>query len=96
MAKEYIERGALIDRFDYYRECFVTEHDYDLAVTTVDGAAIEDDVVEVVRCKDCSWFIAREEGTGDCDMIFGFTSPVSENGYCYCGKRKDGADNAAD
>lgn len=54
------------------------------------------DVAGVVRCKDCSWFIAREEGVGNCDMIFGFTSPVSENGYCYCGERKGGDNNAAD
>ena len=91
MAKEYIERGALLKNL----ERFAPEHLTRLLRNIISKQPAAD-VVEVVRCKDCSWFIAREEGTGDCDMIFGFTSPVSENGYCYCGKRKDGDNNAAD
>ena len=98
--KEYIERerisGVLPPTCPYDDEY---SDGYNTCLETVKGLIREApaaDVVEVVRCKDCSWFIAREEGAGDCDMILGFTGPVSENGYCYCGKRKDGADNAAD
>lgn len=92
--KEYIERGALLKEAE--SRLMWNHQAAGVAVYEAIQEAPAADVVEVVRCKDCSWFIAREEGAGDCDMIFGFTSPVNENGYCYCGKRKDGADNAAD
>lgn len=93
--KEYIERGAAYE--------IIETEGKRIGMTVCNRLNCKEllqhvpaaDVVEVVRCKDCSWFIAREEGAGDCDMIFGFTSPVSENGYCYCGKRKDGDNNAA-
>lgn len=102
--KEYIERGALLQDIEE-NVLFTVRGGAETPTPEMRGARkvigrIEAvpaaDVVEVVRCKDCGWFIAREEGAGDCDMIFGFTSPVSENGYCYCGKRKDGDNNATD
>jgi len=101
MSGEYIDRRAIADKLSHCINRLRKQHGpfdryadgFDTAVDIVLKAPTATDVVEVVRCKDCSWFIAREEGAGDCDMIFGFTGPVSENGYCYCGKRKDGADN---
>ena len=79
--KEYIEREALIDRFDYYRDCFVTEHDYDLAVTTVQGAVIENDVVEVVRCRDC-----KERHSSE------YCECRPDDFFCADGERRDGAE----
>lgn len=91
--KEYIEREALIDRFDYYRDCFATEHDYDLAVATVEGTAIEDNVVEVVRCEKCVHFRITETPTGTimgC-MRLGF-SPCNPDDYCSYGERKENSE----
>lgn len=45
-----------------------------------------DDVVEVVRCKDC---VFREESQGACDYCKLHDCRFCENGFCSYGKRKE-------
>lgn len=55
---------------------------------------IEDNCVPVVRCKACKYYKPDEYECG-CDFAGGLPY-VKENDFCSYGKRKDGADNAAD
>lgn len=46
------------------------------------------DLVEVVRCKDCTWF-DRDDDTGtECPVIESGGYP-HWNGYCWLGERKE-------
>lgn len=48
---------------------------------------------EIVRCKDCKYYIEpTEEEAGGCLIKAGYF-PVSENWYCADGERKDDNDN---
>ena len=52
------------------------------------------DAVEVVRCKDCGYWVHVEDGYGDCTSrrfhLDGHPDPTMEfNGFCSCGERKD-------
>ena len=51
------------------------------------------DAVTVVRCKDC----IRRYDTDECPMCFliegNYCDYTNENGFCYRGERKEGADN---
>ena len=50
------------------------------------------DAVDVVRCKDC----IRRYDTDECPMCFliegKYYEYTNENGFCYCGERKEGAE----
>lgn len=57
---------------------------------------LDEDAVPVVRCKDCRygyhWFETRNGITDswiECRNPNGLNRDVSEDGYCYCGERKD-------
>lgn len=75
------------------------EHCYIKAVGTheIDKAPTID-AVPVVRCRDCMWFdtedeladVFRQERHCYCTEV---NTYVSENGFCYCGERKEN-DNA--
>ena len=51
-----------------------------------------EDVVEVVRCKNCKHFCPYEgeEHKGDCAELVGLESCVYEDDFCSYGERKDG------
>ena len=48
------------------------------------------DAVEVVRCKDCKWYVPDGDGWGTCVED---CSKWEEDGYCSWGERK-GEENA--
>ena len=51
------------------------------------------DVVEVVRCRECKYSHEDEIfGNRWCDSHLGCRK-VKDDGYCYLGERKEGADN---
>ncbi len=52
------------------------------------------DVVEVVRCKDCRYahqykFRKTESWIIECNNNEGLYRDVPEDGYCYCGERRE-------
>ena len=64
----------------------------DIAWNKIDQAPTID-AVPVVRCKDC----IRRYDTDECPMCFliegKYYEYTNENGFCYRGERKEGADN---
>ena len=55
--------------------------------------------VEVVRCRDCKWWMHMEEGMGDCTNrrfhLDGHADPsMKADDFCSCAERRD--DDAAD
>lgn len=98
MAKEYIEREALVkDMRDYADRKAVCGH-IELANGILKGVGrAEDfpaaDVVEVVRCKDCKHgSILCEYDNGDVllDCIAHGGEIVAPDDYCSDGERRDG------
>ena len=83
--KRLIDANALKERA--IRVSTVKEHCYMKAVGTheIDKAPTVD-AVEVVRCKDCAKAILPEGMLVECTE---WHEPVSINGYCHRGKRKD-------
>lgn len=50
---------------------------------------LDNDVVPVVRCKDCKHFVAPQ-GVPCCDNFYGLGFPnASGNDFCLYGERKD-------
>lgn len=88
--KEYIERGALLERLKFKRDkspdldgrkrCGL-----DSAIAQVRKAPSAD-VVEVVRCKDCKYWKQVTAERHACCMI-GFEMDYDE--YCSYGERKE-------
>ena len=75
MAKEYIERGAALDTLLFEMSGTGYQSRAMDAVRFVPAA----DVVEVVRCKDCKFWRAMDDGfsfhnrgrtDGECEMLF--------------------------
>lgn len=91
MAKEYIERDELLERFERYSSGFLIEDDYDTALTIIHGAPIDDDLVEVVRCAECKGAIPLPHS--DYVVCCGCRK-MPKTGFCSYGERKDGTDNA--
>lgn len=85
MAKEYIERNALIAEYDRVH------------IGAPGGArrlmvdAPTADVVEVVRCKDCKWFsVHNKDGCYRPDLDHhAQMTPVYENDFCSYGTPKE-------
>ena len=49
----------------------------------------DNDVVKVIRCKDCKYYNPQQhycEGIGN---WFGYVGEWSDNGYCYKAERKE-------
>lgn len=51
------------------------------------------DAVPVVRCKDCKWWLHKEDGCGDCSNprfhLDGYADPTMEMGeFCCLGERR--------
>lgn len=57
-----------------------------------DKNGIVDDVVEVVRCKDCKYHKRVDWGMGDCKYPNGFKWIAYDNDFCSRGERKDEID----
>ncbi len=106
MAKEYIERDAVIAEFKRLTlgENSFVERMFADGVYAVLETFPAADVVELVRCKDCKWCTEKDELTksGHCDCVHrdvfieshdGFEA-VSFDDYCSYGERRD--NNAAD
>lgn len=48
-----------------------------------------DDVVQVIRCKDCKYWLPDDE-YADCDL-HGMYAPIGDaNDFCSCAERKEG------
>lgn len=94
---EYIEREAVIVFANNHKGSTIDAND----IARFPAA----DVVEVVRCKDCRYWSALDNGSwvckgrtdGECEMLavkHHSESPCTEQDhFCSYGKRKDGADN---
>lgn len=76
MAKEYIEREAAINLLHYHADEACS------AVVTDFEAILAADVVEVVRCKNCTEW---NEAEGECSHWYGFR----ENDFCSHGESKE-------
>lgn len=92
MHKEYIERGALVENL----KRFAPEHFRELTKMLIEKEPAAD-VVEVVRCKDCKFFIPDAEldhneypniieADGLCNNSLKFTYA---DDFCSDGERKD-------
>lgn len=87
MPKEYIERGALIEKM--FPIGMPNDGSYPInakAVRVTIEKAPAADVVEVVRCKDCKYWRQVNEERFAC-WLLGFEMDYDE--YCSYGKRKD-------
>ncbi|MEY8381961.1 hypothetical protein AALG83_02165 [Christensenellaceae bacterium 44-20] len=91
MAKEYIERGKLKDELidlTPYAMCNA-QINSDIDMYTVMGIIDEQtvsDVVEVVRCKDCSSYKQDSPGLGWCPVV---EFVRLDNDFCSYGERRD-------
>ena len=91
MAKEFIEREAAINAIenDCLELVYYTKEDAIQCVKATPAA----DVVEVARCRECKYSYKDEIfGNRWCDSHLGCRK-VKDDGYCYLGERKEGADN---
>ena len=81
MAKEFVERETLLDVIKnnvapmYYKDCLEC---------IVEAPAA--DVVEVVRCKDCSSYKQDSPGLGWCPVV---EFVRLDNDFCSYGERRD-------
>lgn len=95
MAKEYIERKALLDDIEGIRplnwtdtEAEITEQaDFDWFENLVKSQPAAD-VQEVVRCKDCKFFKTDTFGQNVCVRQFN-TIRMNENDFCSYGAKMD-------
>lgn len=79
MAKEYIERAALLKELERFPHL---ERSAGCVIRSAPAA----DVVEVVRCKDCK-HLMFSDCYGECSKAhFGIVSP---NDFCSRGERKE-------
>lgn len=86
MAKEHIERekAILAVRHAWAKGLEPTQY-----IEQIPAA----DVVEVVRCRECKYSYKDEIfGNRWCDSHLGCRK-VKDDGYCYLGERKEGANN---
>ena len=84
--KEYIEKGELLKDV----EKFVPEDTIPLVRKVVEKQTPSEDVVEVVRCKDCEFYGENSLGVMFCTKPAGLVSTQRSN-YCGYGKRKEQA-----
>lgn len=98
---EYIAREALFEQLkamESYNTSPMYRRGYDDCVATVLNAPAAD-VVPVVRCKDCKWFVDNNGGEWYGCKMFQVVRITPEDApkpddFCSYGERKDGgADN---
>lgn len=96
MDREYIERETALEKVIEVKHhdpelSGVVLHRYIKEIDLKDIPAA--DVVEVVRCRECKYSYKDEIfGNRWCDSHLGCRK-VKDDGYCYLGERKEGADN---
>lgn len=99
---EYIAREALLEQLkamESYNTSPMYRRGYDDCVATVLNAPTAD-VVPVVRCKDCKWFVDNNGGEWYGCKMFQVVRITPEDApkpddFCSYGERKDGgADNS--
>jgi hypothetical protein len=76
--KEYIERGALLKELERFPHLQMAGG--------IVRSMPKEDVVEVVRCKDCK-HLMFSDCYGECSKAY--LGIVSPNDYCSNGERKD-------
>lgn len=93
--KEYIERVALIKFAMDYIPNIHGDTTMKSVKRALKAAPAADDVVEVVRCKDCVCFkqtvsaLFPHATAFICDFPYGLQKNVSENDFCCHGERKE-------
>lgn len=102
---DYISREAAISEFETCGAVFVYGKKVCKAIVSRLNVIPAADVVEVVRCRECKHFQLDAWGNANgvplivaheiCDLWAGGCK-TNPDGYCFCGERKDGADNAVD
>lgn len=91
---EYIKRSTVLNVISGKRQSLeaMVSRNYAQAVrdvhTVVCQISTVDDVVEIVRCKECGNYC---ENTGECNL---HGHHPKDNDFCSYGKRKDGGSNA--
>lgn len=94
----YIEREPLLEILNGLYEQHLTMHNYSADSATQDciEAVIEApaaDVVEVVRCKDCKYYIRPDRGYPYCEIMSntgeGEYYTPSDDHYCSEGERSE-------
>ena len=81
MAKEYIERQTLLHKIRWASSA----EEAVMSVRRIPAA----DVVPVVRCKDCKWYLELVcgESKGWCSEVL--ARPMPSNGFCSFGEREN-------
>ena len=80
MNKEYIDKTELLEKVKAICGCFATP----LIIRAIEDAKVED-VVEVVRCKNCIEFIPTNSCGGLCGLDY---HQVNCESFCSDGNRK--------
>ena len=92
---EYIDKKKIIDKLSEELDILVEEghmpEGYLTALSLIETIQAED-VVSVVRCKDCKHWL-NKTGIGWCEInsrmsLDGHWNPFYENDYCSYGERK--------
>jgi hypothetical protein len=90
MIAEYLDRGSLVARMEYYKEHTAEEsgehYAYSVALREIRNAPAAD-VAPVVQCKDCKHHY--DCGVHFCDRL-GMNFPDDSDFFCSYGERKDG------
>lgn len=94
---EYIDRDALIAEFDRpgLGEHSIVERVFSDGVRTIIAGIPAADVAQVVRCKDCKWFIKNNNDEWWGCWLYHTIKVIPEDApkpddFCSYGERKDG------
>jgi hypothetical protein len=82
---ELLETTVSKEEVDVYGEVCVS-------TSRVADHLIANDVVQVVRCKDCKHLVLTDEGEhnpNDCVCDYWMTDGLNDNDFCYYGERKE-------
>lgn len=89
---EYIERKTVIEHIKeipaYFNSSDIN-YGIELAIQTIKDESTAEDVVGVVRCKDCKYYTMNTELLGNvCNRLF-TVFPMKSDDFCSYGERKD-------
>jgi hypothetical protein len=79
--KEYIDRGALLKELERFPHLQMAG--------SIVRSMPKEDVVEVVRCKDCKYWENGKDYEPYCNHFDSTLSDTTENDFCSYGKRKE-------
>ena len=89
-----LQKAIRTDYFEHFTQYHDTDQDslFDMVCDDIEESPTVD-AVEVVRCRECKYSHEDEIfGNRWCDSHLGCRK-VKDDGYCYLGERKEGADN---